>query len=79
MDGVLGLDFDRWCPATAPWPTKADMRKFRDSAARLKNRVHEMIVQKKSKDDIAKMLKAEFSYADFHLDVSLDGLLVELR
>ena len=41
--------------------------------------LHEMIVGKKSKDEIAKMLTAEFHYADFHLGMSLDGLLVELR
>jgi hypothetical protein len=46
---------------------------------RLRTRVHDMIVQKKSKDEIAKMLTAEFHYADFHLGMSLDGLLVELR
>ena len=55
------------------------MRAYRATAERLKNRVHEMIVKKASREDIAKMLRAEFSYADFHLQASLDGLLVELR
>jgi len=77
--GVLSLDFDQVVPGHGTVGTKADMRKFHDTSIRLKNRVHEMIVGKKSKDEIAKMLTAEFHYAEFHLGMSLDGLLVELR
>ena len=79
IEGVLGLDFDQVVPGHGTVGTKADMRKFHDTSIRLKNRVHEMIVGKKSKDEIAKMLTAEFHYAEFHLGMSLDGLLVELR
>jgi len=79
IEGVLGLDFDQVVPGHGTVGTKADMRKFHDTSIRLKDRVHEMIVGKKSKDEIAKMLTAEFHYADFHLGMSLDGLLVELR
>ena len=79
VDGALGLDFDQVVPGHGTVATKADLRKFRDSAARLRTRVHEMIVQKKSKDEISKMLASEFHFAEFHLTMSLDGLLVELR
>jgi len=79
LDGVLGLDFDQVVPGHGTVVAKAEMRKFRDIAARLRTRVHEMIVQKKSKDEISKMLASEFHYAEFHLGMSLDGLLVELR
>jgi glyoxylase-like metal-dependent hydrolase (beta-lactamase superfamily II) len=79
VDGVLGLDFDTVVPGHGTVATKADLRKFRDSAARLRTRVHDMIVQKKSKDEISKMLASEFHFAEFHLTMSLDGLLVELR
>ena len=79
IEGVLGLDFDQVVPGHGTVGTKADMRKFHDTSLRLKTRVHDMIEQKKSKDEIAKMLTAEFHYADFHLGMSLDGLLVELK
>ena len=79
VDGVLRLDFDTVVPGHGTVVDKAAMRTFRGTAERLKNRVHEMIVKKASRDDITKMLKAEFSYADFHINASLDGLLVELR
>jgi len=79
VDGVLRLDFDTVVPGHGMVVDKAAMRSFRGTAERLKNRVHELIVKKASRDDIIKMLKSEFSYADFHINASLDGLLVELR
>jgi glyoxylase-like metal-dependent hydrolase (beta-lactamase superfamily II) len=79
VDRVLQLEFDSVVPGHGTVVDKAVMRTFRNTAERLKNRVHEMIGKKASREDIAKMLRAEFSYADFHLQASLDGLLVELR
>jgi hypothetical protein len=38
-----------------------------------------MIGQKKSRDDIATMLKNEFHWAQLHLDRGLDGALAELQ
>jgi glyoxylase-like metal-dependent hydrolase (beta-lactamase superfamily II) len=79
IGGVLSLDFDQVVPGHGPVGTKADVRKFQETSTRLRTRVHDMIVGKKSKDEISKMLRDEFHYADFHLGMSLDGLLVELR
>jgi len=79
LDQVLQLDFDAVVPGHGDVTTKAEMRKFRDTSQRLRTRVHDMIVEKKSKDEIAKMLQSEFHFAEFHLGASLDGLLVELR
>ena len=75
----MALDFDQVVPGHGPVGTKADVRKFQETSMRLRTRVHEMIVGKKSKDEISKMLRDEFHYADFHLGMSLDGLLVERR
>jgi cyclase len=79
VDKVLQLNFDTVVPGHGPVSNKAELQKFRESTARLRSRVHEMIVQKKSKDEISKMLASEFHFAEFHLNASLDGLLVELR
>ena len=79
VDRVLQLDFDQVVPGHGTVVDKAAMRAFRGTAERLKNRVHEMIGKKASRDDVIKMLKSEFSYADFHINASVDGLLVELR
>jgi cyclase len=79
LDSVLALDFDAVVPGHGDVTTKAEMRKFRDSTVRLRTRVHDMLVQKKSKDDIAKMLQSEFHFAELHMMFSLDGLMSELR
>src|SRR4029077_883686 len=48
VDGVLQLDFDTVVPGHGDVTPKADLRKFRESAMTLRNRVHDMIVQKKT-------------------------------
>jgi len=79
LDSVLQLDFDTVVPGHGVVTTKAEMRKFRDSTLRLRNRVHELVGQKKTRDDIAKMLKAEFHWEQLHLDRGLDGAIAEMQ
>ena len=57
LDSALQLDFDNVVPGHGVVTTKAEMRKYRDSTLRLRNRVHELVVQKKSRDDIAKVMR----------------------
>jgi len=59
--------------------TKQEMRKFRDSTMTLRNRVHDMLAQNKSRAEIEKMLRSDFHFADLHVMVSLDGMMAELR
>ena len=79
LDSVLQLDFDNVVPGHGIVTTKAEMRKFRDSTLRLRTRVHDMVVQKKTRDEIAKVLQAEFHWTQLHLDRSLDGAIVEMQ
>jgi len=59
--------------------TKQEMRKFRDSTLTLRNRVHDMLAQNKSRAEIEKMLRSDFHFADLHVMVSLDGMMSELK
>ena len=77
LDMALDLDFDTVVPGHGVVTTKAEMRKFRDSTLSLRNRVHELVVQKRTRDDVAKMLRAEFHWADLHLERGLDGIIAE--
>jgi cyclase len=79
LDGVLQLDFDTVVPGHGVVTTRREMAKFRDSTLTLRNRIHEMIVQKKTRDEIVKMLQTEFHWAQLHLDRSLNGALAELQ
>jgi len=79
LDSALKLDFDRVVPGHGPVTNKQQMQKYRQSTLTLRDRVHEMIVQKKTKADVEKMLRTEFHFADLHIARSLDGLMVEMQ
>jgi glyoxylase-like metal-dependent hydrolase (beta-lactamase superfamily II) len=79
LDSVLQLDFNNVVPGHGNVTTKAEMRKYRDSTLRLRNRVHELVVQKKSRADIEKAMRAEFHWADLHVMMSLDGAIAEMQ
>jgi len=79
LDSALKLDFDRVVPGHGNVTTKAEMQKYRQSTLNLRNRVHDMVAQKKTRSDVEKMLRTEFHFADLHIARSLDGLMVEMQ
>lgn len=79
LDRVLQLDFDAAVPGHGVVANKAQLRAFRDSTAALYARAQEMVKQNRSKDEIAKMLRDEYHWADIHLQFGLDGLIAEAR
>jgi cyclase len=79
LDSALQLDFDNVVPGHGNVTNKTEMRKFRESTLRLKNRVHELVVQKKTRADIEKVMRAEFHWADLHVGRSLDGAIAEMQ
>lgn len=79
LNSALKLEFDRVVPGHGVPTSRKELVDFRDTSIRLKNRVHEMMTQNRKKEEIAKVLQDEFHFAQFHLDRSLDGLMVELK
>lgn len=79
LDSALQLDFDNVVPGHGPLAKKLDMRKFRDSTLRFRNRVHELVTQKKARADIEKVTRTEFHWADLHVMLSLDGAIAEMQ
>jgi glyoxylase-like metal-dependent hydrolase (beta-lactamase superfamily II) len=77
LDSVLRLDFDAVVPGHGVVTTKQERRKFRDSAVKLRTRVHELVVQEETRADISKMLQSEFHWAELHLTRALDGIVAE--
>jgi len=77
LDQALKLDFDTVVPGHGGLATRTDLRAFRDGTARLSQRVRAMVVQKKTREQIAEMLRAEFGWFPFLLDRGLDGLIGE--
>jgi len=76
---ALELDFATAVPGHGTVVPRAAMEAFRDDTVRLAEMVQSMIRQGDSRADIEAMLRSEFNFADFHVQGSLDGLLVELQ
>jgi cyclase len=79
LDSALQLEFDTVVPGHGVVTNKREMAKFRDTTLALRNRVHEMLVQKKTRAEIAQMLQKEFHWAQLHLDRGLDGAMAEMQ
>jgi glyoxylase-like metal-dependent hydrolase (beta-lactamase superfamily II) len=79
LDGALRLDFDTAVPGHGKPTTKDDLRKYREMIAALGRRVVEMQGAKASRAEVEKELRSRFGFQDFHIQLSLDGLLAELR
>ncbi len=83
LDAVLQLDFDTVVPGHGTVATKQKLRKARDSSVLLQNRVHEMILQKRTREEIARMLETEFHWTGIARQVlmitTFDGLIGEMQ
>jgi glyoxylase-like metal-dependent hydrolase (beta-lactamase superfamily II) len=79
LDGALKLDFDSVVPGHGNLAKKSDMMAFRNTTLALRNRVHEMQMQKKSRDEMTQVLKSQFKWGDLQFLLSFDGILAETR
>ncbi len=79
LDRALALEFDTVVPGHGTVVGREGLESFRDDTVRLREMVQSMIRQGRSRGDIEAMLRSEFNFADFHVQGSLDGLLVELQ
>lgn len=79
LDGALKLDFDRVVPGHGDLAKRADMVAFRNTTLALRNKVHEMQMQKKSRDEITQVLKNDYKWGQLQFMLSFDGILAETR
>ena len=81
LDEALKMDFDTVIPGHGPIAKKSDLLAYRNNVEKLKTRVTGLIREGKSKDDIAKVMTAEFGWMPGGLQMTrgLDGMLNELK
>jgi cyclase len=79
LDGALALEFDTAIPGHGKPTTKEELRTYRENLAALGRRVREMLTRNAPRAEIEKELRSRFGFQDFHIQLSLDGLLAELR
>jgi glyoxylase-like metal-dependent hydrolase (beta-lactamase superfamily II) len=79
LDKVLALDFDTVVPGHGTVTNKQAVRDARSSSQRMTEMLTQMVKQNRSKADIEAVLRKEFGFQDFHIMMSLDGLINEMR
>jgi len=79
LDKVLALDFDTVVPGHGTVTNKQAVRDARASSQRMTEMLTTMVKQNRSKADIEAMLRNEFGFQDFHIMMSLDGLINEMK
>jgi cyclase len=81
LDAAMTFDFDTVIPGHGKVTDKAGLRTYRNNVDQLKTRVTGLIREGKGKDDIAKVLTAEYKWAPDSLNMqwSLPGMMTELK
>lgn len=79
LDKVLALDFDSVVPGHGTVTNKQAVREARASSQRMTEMLTQMVKQNRSKADIEAVLRKEFGFQDFHIMMSLDGLINEMK
>jgi cyclase len=78
LDGVLKLDIETVIPGHGAVTTKDGLMAHRNKVAAILTRVSGLVRENQSKDEIGKVLVAEFDYKPINLR-SLDGMIAELK
>jgi glyoxylase-like metal-dependent hydrolase (beta-lactamase superfamily II) len=82
LDEIMKWDFDTVIPGHGPVSKRADLMAYRQKFEAMRNQVSGMVRGGKSKDDVAKMLVADFGWQANPQGLSmrsLDGLMAELK
>lgn len=79
LERALRLDFDTVIPGHSGVTDRATMAGYLAETIRLQEMVREMNRARRSRDDIAAMLRMEFGWSDFMLNFGLDGLIMEMQ
>jgi cyclase len=82
LDGILnsGWDFDTVIPGHGPISKKADLAQYRQNFEKMRNSVSALVRKGRNKDDVGKMLTADFGWSMTGLGGrSLDAMIAELK
>lgn len=79
LDKVLALEFDTVIPGHGSVTNKQALRDYRGSTQRMTELLTQMVRQNKSRADVEAVLRKDFGFQDFHIMMSLDGLINEMR
>jgi len=76
---ALELEFDTVVPGHGLVSTRADLVANRDRAARFAATLAQLVSQGKTRAEIEAVVRADYAWEDFHIQIALDGLINEFR
>jgi cyclase len=81
LDATMKLDFDTVIPGHGAVTTKAGLLNYRNNVDKLRARAAGLIREGKSREDVAKVMTAEFGWGPTSLQMqwSLPGMMTELK
>jgi glyoxylase-like metal-dependent hydrolase (beta-lactamase superfamily II) len=76
---ALELDFDTVVPGHGEVVQRADLEAYHEQTKRFSSLLSELVSQGKSRAEIESVVRSQFSWEDFHVQIGLDGLISEFR
>lgn len=74
---ALELEFDTVVPGHGLISTRADLEDYHERTLRFRDTLSELVSQGRSRADIEAVVRSEFDWEDFHVQMALDGLIEE--
>src|SRR5690606_22134661 len=79
VEAAPELDFDTVVPGHGRISTRADLEAYHERTIRFSQVLTELVSQGKSRGEIETVVRGEFDWEDFHVQMALDGLINEYR
>ncbi len=80
LDAVLKLDFDTVIPGHGAVTNKAGLQAYRDNIAVMQNRIHDLIRQGKTKEDVREFMRKNYNWGDIHDRMgAVEGVMAEMK
>lgn len=79
VEAALELEFETVVPGHGLVSTRADLEAYLDRTKRFSAVLSELVSQGRSRDEIETVVRQDFAWEDFHVQMALDGLIEEFR
>lgn len=79
VEAALALEFDTVVPGHGLISTRADLEAYHERTQRFSAVLAELVRQGKSQAEIEAVVRADFDWEDFHVQMALGGLIDEFR
>jgi glyoxylase-like metal-dependent hydrolase (beta-lactamase superfamily II) len=76
---ALELEFETVVPGHGLISTRADFEAYRERTIRFRSVLTELVSQGRTRDEIEAIVRSDFAWEDFHVQMALDGLINEFR